>query len=63
MRDQPRSRAGFDYSDVGLLLDTDGVLNAKVASFLNTDPVPVRSGRDPANRPGAVLWARAARFL
>lgn len=38
---QPKTRAAFDYNDVGLLLDSDNVLNAKIASWLNTTGKPI----------------------
>jgi hypothetical protein len=38
---QPKTRAAFDYREVGLLLDADNVLNVKVAAWLNTTGKPV----------------------
>jgi hypothetical protein len=38
---QLATRIPFNYRDVGMLLDTDNVLHAKVASFLNTTGKPI----------------------
>jgi len=38
---QPKTRAAFNYQEVGLMLDADNVLNVKVADWLNTTGKPV----------------------
>lgn len=38
---QPKTRAAFNYEHVDMLLDSDNVLNAKIASFLNTTGKPI----------------------
>jgi hypothetical protein len=38
---QPKTRAPFNYTDVGMLLDDDNVLVAKIASWLNTTGKPI----------------------
>jgi hypothetical protein len=38
---QPKSRAGFNYDDVDMLLDADNVLNFKIAAWLNTTGKPI----------------------
>lgn len=38
---QPRTRAGFNYENINLVLDDDSVLNAKIAEFLNTTGKPI----------------------
>jgi hypothetical protein len=40
---QPTTRIPFDYDNVGTLLDSDNVLNAKIASFLNTTGKPIHT--------------------
>lgn len=38
---QAKTRAPFNYTDVGLLLDLDNMLNAKIAAWLNTTGKPI----------------------
>ena len=38
---QPKTRAPFNYTDVGTYLDDDNILNAKIASWLNTTNKPI----------------------
>jgi hypothetical protein len=38
---QPKTRAPFNYTDVGLLLDDDNILTAKIGSWLNTTGKPI----------------------
>jgi hypothetical protein len=38
---QPKTRAPFNYNDVGQLLDDDNILTAKIASWLNTTGKPI----------------------
>lgn len=37
----PLARAPFDYENVGMVLDADNVLHAKIAEFLNTTDHPI----------------------
>lgn len=38
---QPKTRAPYNYTGVTLLLDADNVLNAKIASWLNSTTKPI----------------------
>lgn len=38
---QPATRVPFDYENVGMFLDADNILNAKIATWLNTTGKPI----------------------
>ena len=40
---QPTTRVPFDYENINTLLDSDNILNAKIASWLNTTGKPIHT--------------------